>query len=570
MSSFRHWPRTGWLAILLVWLPALSAADERILAYEVDIAIHGDGSLEVAETIRVRSEGQNIRQGIYRDFPLDYRDRAGNRYRVGFDLLEVRRNGRPEPYHTERRRNGQRIYIGRKGDFLTPGTHEYLLRYRTTRQLGFFDGYDELYWNVTGTAWAFPIDRVAAQVRLPAAVTEDALRLAFYTGAQGATGQDASVHLKSDATVEFATTRGLNPNEGLTIAVGWPAGHVARPTTTQKLARFLADNNAAIALGLGLLIPLVWYVWSWHKVGRDPRKGVIIPRFEPPPGISPAGCRYILDMSLGKQAFSAAVISLGVKGYLRITQDEDDFTLYRRAYSNPVETSAGERAVLDALLPEGSRSISLEPDSHSEFRRARSGLKIALDAEHKGRLFKLNLIYTVPAMLTSVLAGIVAIPLHAGPALWIAYAVLSMLLHVLFIFLLRAPTRLGRRVMDEIEGLRMYLRTAERDRLERMRSPALTPEVFEMFLPFAFALGVENQWCERFAREFPELQEGYRTEWYSGHLGSSDGLGHISSSLGSELSGAIASASTPPGSSSGSGGGGFSGGGGGGGGGGGW
>ncbi|MEJ2385486.1 MAG: DUF2207 domain-containing protein, partial [Xanthomonadales bacterium] len=135
------------------------------------------------------------------------------------------------------------------------------------------------------------------------------------------------------------------------------------------------------------------------------------------------------------------------------------------------------------------------------------------------------------------------------------------------------PTPAGRGVMDEIEGFRMYLGTAERDRLDRMRSPELTPEVFEAFLPYAYALEVENDWCNPFAREMPrEARDarGYHPAWYSGHLHGLGAVHHLGSGFSSSFSGAIASASTPPGSSSGAGGGGFSGGGGGGGGGGGW
>jgi len=119
----------------------------------------------------------------------------------------------------------------------------------------------------------------------------------------------------------------------------------------------------------------------------------------------------------------------------------------------------------------------------------------------------------------------------------------------------------------------MYLDTAEQDRLDRMRSPALTPEVFETFLPYAYALGVENNWCARFAREMPEearRQAAYQPSWYSGQRHGMNALHHLGNRFGGSLSSAIASASSPPGSSSGSGGGGFSGGGGGGGGGGGW
>mgnify|MGYP001818303013 FL=1 len=147
------------------------------------------------------------------------------------------------------------------------------------------------------------------------------------------------------------------------------------------------------------------------------------------------------------------------------------------------------------------------------------------------------------------------------------------MLHGLFIFLMRAPTPAGRRIMDEIEGFGMYLGTAEQDRLDRMRSPQMTPEVFESFLPYAYALGVENKWCNRFAREMPRevrRNDSYHPGWYSGNLRGMGALHHLGDNFSSSFSSAIASASSPPGSSSGGGGGGFSGGGGGGGGGGGW
>ena len=146
-------------------------------------------------------------------------------------------------------------------------------------------------------------------------------------------------------------------------------------------------------------------------------------------------------------------------------------------------------------------------------------------------------------------------------------------MHLTFIFLMRAPTPAGRRIMDEIDGFKMYLDTAEQDRLERMQSPQLTPEVFETFLPYAFALGVENSWCERFANEFPEdlaEKSGYRPAWYTGNRSGMFALSHLGNDFSGTFATAISSASSPPGSSSGSGGGGSSGGGGGGGGGGGW
>ncbi|OGW37227.1 MAG: hypothetical protein A2Y97_11705 [Nitrospirae bacterium RBG_13_39_12] len=76
--------------------------------------------------------------------------------------------------------------------------------------------------------------------------------------------------------------------------------------------------------------------------------------------------------------------------------------------------------------------------------------------------------------------------------------------HVVFLFLLRAPTPLGRKVLDEIEGFRTYLAAAEGDRLDRMTPPEKTPVLYQAYLPYALALGVENRWSEKFSGEIDE------------------------------------------------------------------
>jgi uncharacterized membrane protein len=142
-----------------------------------------------------------------------------------------------------------------------------------------------------------------------------------------------------------------------------------------------------------------------------------------------------------------------------------------------------------------------------------------------------------------------------------------------FARLIRAPTREGRALLDEIEGLKLYMSVAERQELASMRSPDEPPldaKRYEAMLPFAVALGVEDAWTKKFtvaAGAAAAAEAANNIAWYSGR-GPISNLGDFSSAIGSSLSSTISSASTPPGSSSGSGGGGSSGGGGGGGGGG--
>jgi uncharacterized membrane protein YgcG len=557
------------LACMLLAAATAARADERILEYRSEIEVHADATMTVSETIVVRAEGDMIRRGIFRDFPTAYRDRFGNNYRVGFEVLEVRRNGNPEPWHTERRSNGVRVYAGSADRMVEHGRQEYLLRYRTDGQLGYFAAHDELYWNVTGNGWDLPIDAASAVVRLPASVPAGEITLDAYTGRQGSTEQSYAADLDG-AVAQFATTRGLGPREGLTIVVAWPKGHVHEPGRLERLERTLAHNRGLLVAGLGLLFVLAYMGWAWRRFGVDPPRGVVFPHYEPPGSYSPASARFIMRMGYDNRAFVAAVVNLAVKGQLEIEEDDGDYTLRRTGSAQPL--AAGEKALLAALFAEDA-SVALENENHKVLARAKQAHQKALKRDYEKIYFLTNGAFLLPS-IGATLALVLAVSLlDAWRPLVVVLFGLMAAAHLLFYWLLRAPTERGRRLMDKLEGFKSYLEVAEKDELNLRNPPEKTPELFERYLPFALALGVEQAWAEKFAGVFARLEasgsESYRPAWYHGHF-SSRALGSFTSGVGASLTSAISSASTPPGSSSGSGGGGFSGGGGGGGGGGGW
>src|SRR4051812_3873594 len=89
------------LALLLMMAAAPLWAAEVINSYVSDIALEKSGALTVTETITVNAEGNQIRRGIFRDFPLTQTDANGRRIRVDFELVSVKRDGRDEPSRTE-------------------------------------------------------------------------------------------------------------------------------------------------------------------------------------------------------------------------------------------------------------------------------------------------------------------------------------------------------------------------------------------------------------------------------------------------------------------------------------
>ena len=617
-----------------------AAADERILEYHSDIVVGADRWLTVTETIKVRAEGGQIKHGIYRDFPLRYRGWGSARVTVPFQVVKTERDGKKEPYHTDSQPAYIRIYLGSKHQMVKPGVYTYRLTYRTTRQLGFFDTHDELYWNVTGNDWAFPIDAVTATVKLPKGVPAADTTREAYTGPAGAKGKNYEASLDAGGHSRFRTTRRLLPGEGITIVVTFPKGFVTPPSAEEQLRYFMKDNSMVLAGLVGLVLVIAYFLIVWYARGRDPARGVVIPLFDPPGGMCPSAVRYVSRMGFDNTCFTAAVIDMASKGYLTIGEADGSYELDKPDGADESALSPFEKKAAGRLFRSW-KHIDVDNKNHSTFEGAIKDLKKSLAAEYRKKLFFANVKYFVPGVVLSVLTlaavgvialtqghpevgflglwlsiwsvgvfflvrqvitawkgvlsgglvaagGAIFISLFALPFLggevfalwfllqsasvWLGVVVLAIaVVNVVFLHLLKRPTVEGRKVMDAIDGFRMYLSTAERDLLDAAHPPEKTPELFEKFLPYALALGVENAWAEKFedvlARAF---REGYSPGWYHGTSFATLGAAGFASSFGGSFSSALSSASTAPGSSSGSGGGGSSGGGGGGGGGGGW
>jgi uncharacterized membrane protein YgcG len=613
--------------------PRQCLAQERITSFDSHIEISKDSSITITETIAVVAEGREIKRGIYRWLPTRYDDHYGNTVMVEYEILGVQRDGRPEPYHVVRESDHIKVYFGKKSVFLEHGPYTYTFSYRTNRQIGYFDGFDELYWNVTGSDWAFRIEQASCLINLPQGVP--VLQKHAYTGRHGEAGTDYTSGVDEHGQTWFRTTRALSPGEGLTIAVSWPKGVVHEPTASEKAGYLLSDNlDMVVGLG-GLLVVFIYFFVAWLLVGKDPQPWTIIPLFAPPKDFSPAATRFVTKMGFDNKAFAAAIISMAVKGHLRI-EDEGKTYLLTRLNDDYKKLSSGERALTKKLF--GSRkTITLKQENHGSITRARRALRSALKREHEKVMFKTNIGYLLPGLVLSLLTLVfIALSRHGedrflalfmtvwlsgwsvgcffltksaldawkgrrklqaiGPtfmalvflvtaaggmvAFVIATSFLTLIclvglvgLNILFYQLLKAPTFAGRRIMDEIEGFKMFLSISEQERLELLNPPERTPELFERFLPHALALDVENSWSNQFSNVLAQAGvdgQTYRPSWYHGSSWNRLGAAGFAGALGGSLSSALASAATAPGSSSGSGGGGFSGGGGGGGGGGGW
>jgi uncharacterized membrane protein YgcG len=629
------------LALAALLLPQAAAAEERILGYDSRIAVEKDGTLDVTETIRVNVENVVINHGIYRDFPTRYKAPGGRRVKVGFTLLGTTLDGQAEENHVETRTNGVRIKIGSADRIVPIGEHEYAIHYRATRMIGRFDGYDELYWNVTGNGWDFPIDRASATVTLPSPARFG--QRAAYTGAQGSAERAARVTEEVPGSIRFDATRPLYAREGLTVAVAFPKGVVDEPSESTRLGWFLADWAPPLAGTAGLAGILGYLFYAWRKAGRDPRPGTVVPLFSPPDDLSPAAMRYIVEQNIDNRGFAASLVDAAVKGHIRLVEEDRGFfssnerRIERQDLPDAKPLAGPEQRSLNALAGPG-ETLVMEQKNHAEFSAAKKVLWEDFAKAYDGKMFLRNYGWIGAAVVILIAAiwlaagtvvwaegastkllvllsaagvAIAALLFHAAPSdkstgrcllhlvaaiiggiavviafpvmvdalttgNWIPLAIplLGLPFVISSFFWMSAPTKEGRGVLDRIAGFKQYLSITEAERLDRMQAPKDSLQLFERYLPYAIALGVENRWADRYtgllaaAAAAPGAAQTFG--WYAGSSSPWSDTGGFVDSLGSSLASTISSASTAPGSSSGSGGGGSSGGGGGGGGGGGW
>lgn len=407
------------LATLLAPAAAAAQEAEEILRFDAAIQVHDGGRMVVTEEIAVRALGEEIQRGIYRDFPTSFPRAAGwGRIQAPFHVLSVERDGRAEPWSVESiggpgGRGGVRVRIGDPDVLLDPGEHRYVLRYETWRWVRFGDGEDQLYWNVTGNGWAFAILEASARVELPPVPHSAAVRLEAWTGPEASTESDADWSWDADASAATFRARAPQPpGGGLTVRVTFPKGVVAPPGPEVEREWFRQDwggyLDAATVTGLVLAL----YLLLWSRVGRDPEKRPLVVRYEPPPGFSPAALGYLDERGWRPSLLAAALVSLGVKGALRIEEKKGKWTL-RRLERAPDDGASGvgapdaaapspdERQLLGTLL--GDReSMTLGPGYATTLQQAVKQLKASLSLQLERHYFVLNRRWFLAGLALSV------------------------------------------------------------------------------------------------------------------------------------------------------------------------
>lgn len=532
---------------------------EHIERFHVDIIVNKDGTINVKESILY--DFSNLeRHGIFRNIPFTKRNEENKRVDLKFENFTVT-NDKGQDYKFEKSTENEQIIlkIGDPNKTIT-GVHTYNISYTVSGAIGYFDDYDELYWNVTGNSWDVPIRYLDAKLTLPSDVQSENIEHLCFTGSYGSQNSNCEISVENN-TITIESTNFLSTFEGLTIVVGFPKNIVAYLPAElyvsfweKPIGKLTIFGIVIAALFWYLILPVVLIV-RYFRHGRDPYVGPNVTAWYDPPvtqdgrKLSPTETGGLLDESIDVRDIFAAVVDLARRGYLKIREEEKKkFSLVYVNKPKKYDTLLPfEKKLLDGIFSE-SKEVKLKDVKF--YKTVQDVQNLVYENLEKEEFFPHN-------------------PKSVRTKYYVlgTFALISFNLILAFIAffigrIMPRKTLFGAQQANVARGIKNFINSQERQ-LNYQGNKQL---FFEKLLPFAVAFGVEKNWAERF-KDF-NLKN---PDWYQSPTSSHFATAAFVSSLNNSYSN-FSSSSTPPSSSSSSGfsGGGFSGGGGGGGGGGSW
>jgi uncharacterized membrane protein len=556
---------------------ALSTRELRIENFHSEIIVMPDASIDVTETIQAHFIGGPW-HGLYRSIPVEYVTPQGLNYSLFLDVKRVTDgNGRALKYESSRERHYRKlkIYVPDADN----STQDISIEYTVSDAVRFFEDHDELYWNVTGDEWDIPIQSASARIVLPENTTN--IRANVFTGAYRSRAQNADAEIAGNG-VEVRTREPLRLQEGLTVAVAFDKGFVHEPTAAAKMVMFFRSNWP---LGIPIAAFLVMFYLWWTR-GRDPRLRPITAQYEPPDQLTPGEAGTLVDNSADMRDITASIVDLAVRGYIVIEEHQKDRMLglmHDKDYNFIVQKDRGtwatlkphEQSLLEGLFTAGTvgESVSmssLENHFYTTLPEIKSDIFSSLITHgyYARRPDSVRSAYigagAVVGFLIAFAGAKIASSQGTAPLTFIVAGLASGLVICAFGWFMPAHTEQGTRALEGVLGFEDFLIHVESDRFNRMIK---TPEMFEKFLPFAMALGVEKNWSRAFQGIMTQPPQWYRGSSYGPNfypMTFANDLGYMSSRASSVMTSAPRSSGGSGFSGGGSSGGGFGGGGGGG------
>jgi hypothetical protein len=490
--------------------------------YEISVSEEADNRPEMIVTEKLVALFPMVEQnrGIKRSIPL-------RSYELFPGLIEVLsvtdESGKAREYEQSEEEGFLNLAIKSSDDSYVFGKQTYVIKYKQSWVINDFDsgqGVNEFYWDINGTGWLQSFGRVSATVILDPLLTQNIIpnSTRCYEGQFGSLGS-CKITQPTPNTFVFNSTD-LTAGETQTVAIGFnrDVANVAGPQSVNhpNWPWFLLSLFALIAI-------LIWAIFyratQLRNLGKE---SIIIPQYQPPKSPDLAVSAYVARKATHLN--QASVIELAIKKLIEIEQvtesKEGNFILRRTStqatnknhidllialgLSKPGEEvnlsgemDAADQAALAKRLLSLKSKITRQVNAGGYFKKRALGIPALVFI---GALVALVSLFAFAVQIDSesvAYSFLTAVPFFFGLPYVISYwAILSK----------RVLTAKGSEVDAHLEGMRMYIELAEKDRLDFLQSPkgaSLKPsevagrnvvKLYEEVLPWAILLGLHKQW----------------------------------------------------------------------------
>ena len=533
---------------MIFLLNAGSLIAEAIKKYDVSIQINKNGTLTVNEVIDYEFDN-DLKHGIYRDIPLRSQKSGTDIYKSHVKMNSVKRNGEPEEYTSDTSYEGVSYRVGSEDRYVDSGINKYEFNYTIYNAVFEKDGIYQVYFNPIGQFWNVPIESADVSISFEnnEPVGENEIQqLEVYTGEYGETGKNYTI-VQESGIIKIKTNEVLEPRNGLSFRLNLKTDKIS-PTWLDKLEVLYYADPLVVAGPIIILMLAIYGFVTWFLFGRDPAGKAVIPEFNIPKDISPMYAAYIKGVRDPKEMLTIGMLSLLSKDYVTAEDKEGNgknvkYRLVKDTERNP-ELSSEEKALLSVLSDDEKNIFKNEQGLYDAAKKILG----TLETRYNKKIYIDNNLFKYPFILGIIMVFIIGMGIQniAGsiidgmgfiiPIIIIFFSsltivlsilkrafsqntLLSMLIRLMVVMCLGIMTQMtgfiitviifimysiyskligkytneGIRHKEYLEGMKMYIKTAEANQIMKFNDVDELVGYFKGILPYAVALGVKNE-----------------------------------------------------------------------------
>lgn len=467
------------------------SSDLQIENYSIQMSVDRDNKADITETFTVNIPENNELNGIYREISLwqKYYNNENELTRKKINITNVRAIG--EKYFLNKTSDSIGIKIGSTKVKTDAGEHTYTIKYRYDMGNDENLNYDELMFNLFDNYGNTSISSMNIEIKMPEGIKDENIN--FIKGEENIT---SNVNYQIDGKVLTATIDNNLLNEPITFDMKLSNGYFVGTTSNYGFICLL--------ICIAIIIISICTTVLWSKHGRDYEKKAQTVEFYPPDDMDCAQVAYIYGEKSIKKITAGLIVELASKGYITIKNGNDNkYTITKNKVdiSKLKPMTISEQLVYQELFKHGDSNALSEDKTFAEvFPKLQITLAKTIEKAISDTKSRNTMIFTQLLLILSVFAWTKAYTsikdLNPNYNWLYIVSFIALIVTGFFSSIMGRRTEYGEVLIAKVKGFRDFLNVAEKDRIKTLAEK--DPDYFYKILPYAYVLGVSNEWIEKF------------------------------------------------------------------------